>query len=45
MAAQEKTIWDQVEDGLEDLGADILKCSTEDINKRTRLLENDIKVS
>ncbi|CAG8569572.1 17372_t:CDS:2 [Funneliformis caledonium] len=42
---KEKTIWDQVEeDGPDDLDADIMKSSTEDINKRTRLLENDIKM-
>lgn len=28
----------------EDLGADILKASSEEITNRTRLLENDIKV-
>lgn len=40
----EKAIWDKAEEELEDLGAEILRASTEDIVNRTRLLENEIKV-
>ncbi|CAG8584814.1 18335_t:CDS:10 [Dentiscutata erythropus] len=40
----DKSLWNQAEDGLEDLGQEILKSSTDDIINRTRLLENEIKV-
>lgn len=40
---EEKSIWDDRE-ALEDMGQEILRSSTDDINSRTRLLENDIKV-
>jgi hypothetical protein len=33
-----------VEPSLEELGADILRASTDEIASRTRLLENEIKV-
>ncbi|CAG8803931.1 19677_t:CDS:2 [Racocetra persica] len=41
---EDKALWGQNEDGLEDLGQEILKSSTDDIINRTRLLENEIKV-
>ncbi|KAF0507843.1 P-loop containing nucleoside triphosphate hydrolase protein [Gigaspora rosea] len=41
---EDKELWGQAEDGLEDLGQEILKSSTDDIINRTRLLENEIKV-
>ncbi|CAG8501316.1 10213_t:CDS:2, partial [Acaulospora morrowiae] len=41
---EDKTIWNKAEeDGLEDLGQEILKSSTDDIISRTRLLNNEIK--
>ncbi|CAG8452150.1 16213_t:CDS:10, partial [Dentiscutata heterogama] len=40
----DKSLWNQAEDGLEDLGQEILKSSTDDIINRTRLLENEIKL-
>ena len=42
---EDKAIWEKAEEEEEDLGADILKSSTDDIINRTRLLENDIKVN
>ncbi|GES77411.1 26S protease regulatory subunit 6A [Rhizophagus clarus] len=41
---EDKAIWEKAEEEEEDLGADIIKSSTDDIINRTRLLENDIKV-
>ncbi|CAG8593276.1 18773_t:CDS:2 [Racocetra fulgida] len=41
---EDKALWGQNEDGLEDLGQEILKSSTDDIINRTRLLENEIKL-
>lgn len=35
----------EVEKGLADLGPELVNASTEEIISRTRLLENDIKVS
>jgi 26S proteasome regulatory subunit T5 len=40
---EDKSIWEGADD-LEDLGAEILRSSTDDIINRTKLLENDIKV-
>lgn len=40
---EDKAIWDNEKD-FEDLGADILKASTQDISNRTKLLENEIKI-
>lgn len=40
---EDKTLWETSPDE-ELLGADIMKASTEEINNRTRLLDNDIKV-
>jgi hypothetical protein len=42
---EDKVIWEKAEEEEEDLGADIMKSSTDDIINRTRLLENDIKVN
>lgn len=42
---EDKAIWEKAEEEEEDLGADIIKSSTDDIINRTRLLENDIKAS
>ena len=42
---EDKSLWEKAdEEGLEELGQEILKSSTEDINNRTRLLDNEIKV-
>lgn len=40
---EDKSIWENNDD-LEDLGAEILRSSTDDIANRIKLLENDIKV-
>ncbi|KAI8905862.1 P-loop containing nucleoside triphosphate hydrolase protein [Gorgonomyces haynaldii] len=40
---EDKAIWDQAQDD-NDLGEDILRASTEEIQNRTKLLENDIKI-
>lgn len=40
---EDKSLWETTPDE-ELLGADIMKASTEEINNRTRLLDNDIKV-
>ncbi|KAJ3095500.1 26S proteasome regulatory subunit 6A [Phlyctochytrium planicorne] len=42
---EDKSIWEKAEaDEMEDLGADILRSSTDDIINRVKLLENDIKI-
>jgi len=41
----DNSIWQKAnEEGMEDLGQEILKASTDEINQLTRLLENEIKV-
>jgi hypothetical protein len=44
MAATQSAVPMAVEPSLEELGADILRASTDEIAGRTRLLENEIKV-
>ncbi|CAJ0762940.1 6866_t:CDS:2 [Entrophospora sp. SA101] len=40
-----KLLWEKAdEEGLEELGQEILRSSTEDINNRTRLLDNEMKL-
>ncbi|RUP46769.1 hypothetical protein BC936DRAFT_146544 [Jimgerdemannia flammicorona] len=42
---EDKSIWEsQEQDPIDDLGQEILRLSNEEIQNRTRLLENDIKV-
>ncbi|CAJ0752070.1 19471_t:CDS:2 [Entrophospora sp. SA101] len=42
---EDKQLWEKAnEEGLEELGQEILRSSTEDINNRTRLLDNEIKI-
>lgn len=39
---EDKSLWEAEND--DDIGQDILRLAPEEINNRTRLLENDIKV-
>lgn len=39
---EDKSLWEAEAD--DDVGQDIIRLSPEEINNRTRLLENDIKV-
>ncbi|CAJ0907938.1 11663_t:CDS:2 [Entrophospora sp. SA101] len=42
---EDKLLWEKAdEEGLEELGQEILRSSTEDINNRTRLLDNEMKL-
>lgn len=39
---EDKSLWEAEND--DDIGQDILRLSPEEVNNRTRLLENDVKV-
>jgi 26S proteasome regulatory subunit T5 len=40
---EDKSLWENQDDN-EDIDKDVLRANPEEINNRTRLLENDIKV-
>jgi 26S proteasome regulatory subunit T5 len=42
---EDKSLWENQVEEDEDVGKDILRLAPEEINNRTRLLENDIKVT
>lgn len=41
---EDKSLWENQTEEDDDVGQDILRLAPEEINNRTRLLENDIKV-
>lgn len=41
---EDKSLWENQEKEDDDVGQDILRLSPEEVNNRTRLLENDVKV-
>lgn len=41
---EDKSLWDNQPEEEDDVGQDILRLAPEEVNNRTRLLENDIKV-
>jgi 26S proteasome regulatory subunit T5 len=41
---EDKSLWENQEQEDDDVGQDILRLSPEEVNNRTRLLENDVKV-
>ena len=41
---EDKSLWENQEQENDDVGQDILRLSPEEVNNRTRLLENDVKV-
>lgn len=41
---EDKSLWENQPEEEDDVGQDILRLAPEEVNNRTRLLENDIKV-
>lgn len=41
---EDKSLWDNQAPEEDDIGQEILRLAPEEVNNRTRLLENDIKV-
>jgi 26S proteasome regulatory subunit T5 len=42
---EDKSLWENQEQDDNDVGQEIIRLAPEEINNRTRLLENDIKVN
>lgn len=41
---EDKSLWDNQAEEDDDVGQDIIRLAPEEVNNRTRLLENDVKV-